>query len=95
MQSQFVCAHKQPAKIACIEQGCLKYPFDCQDKRCCGVDHSSCQKVKIEKLEETISEGAQRITRISEHVKRFYLDVIKDLEQDLAEWEELEQNVLH
>ena len=33
--------------------------------------------------------------QIGEHVKRFYLDVIKELEQDLAEWEELEQNVLH
>ena len=65
MQPDFICIHKKSAKIACIEQSCYKYPFDCLDRKCCTVDHSTCQKVKIDKYVETINDGAERIQRIS------------------------------
>ena len=94
MQSDFLCVHKKNAKMLCIDSSCFKYPFDCADKKCCPNDHSSCQKVKVDKYLETINEGAERIQRISSCLKKFYQELISELQKDLNEWEEEVKNVL-
>ena len=43
---------------------------------------------------ETINGGVEKVQRISYNVKKFYYDMIKELENDLADWEEQERSLL-